>query len=135
MRGTALNTEGGTFEQCFIFRKIFDEKHNAGEILFQEGGAVSINALSFPKHQHKGKGHVMIASHSVMKVEGDEEVRHEGEPDFDCVAQHVQSSLQFKTVYNQMDFSAEQRLAITKAIIELTDLSAGLDLAKRRLRG
>lgn len=62
--------------------------------------SISINALSFPKHQDRGKGHAMISSHSVMKVKGDEEVRYEGEPDFDCMAQHVQSLLQFRTVHN-----------------------------------
>lgn len=45
-------------EQCSTFRKTFDEKHKAKEILFQEGGIVRTNEFPFPKH-HRDKGKVM----------------------------------------------------------------------------
>lgn len=38
--------------------RIFDEKHKAGEILFQDG-AVSINDLLFSKNNDEGKSQVM----------------------------------------------------------------------------
>lgn len=58
-------------DQCFTFIKILDEKHKAGEILFQ-GGAVNINELPFSKHNDRGKGHMMMVSHHELEVEKDE---------------------------------------------------------------
>lgn len=52
-------------------QKDFKEKHKIGEILFQER-VVSINDLPFSKHNEKGKGQVMIASHAEVEVKGDE---------------------------------------------------------------
>lgn len=52
----------------FTFRTIFYKKHKLGEILFQEG-ATSINNLSFPKHDDRGKAHVMMFFHCEIEKE------------------------------------------------------------------
>lgn len=44
----------------------------------------------------------------------------EGELDLDKIAQHVQNLFKFMNFYDQMDFNAEQCLASSKAIVELT---------------
>lgn len=66
-----------TFEHCISFRRLFDEKQKAGRVLFQKGGAVSINELPFPKHQVKSKGHMMMTSSIKRDVEGDVTVQPE----------------------------------------------------------
>lgn len=55
-------------------------------LLFQEGGAIIINKLSFPLHQDRGKDQVMMASNADMEVEGDGAVQPESEPDLDHIA-------------------------------------------------
>lgn len=57
-------------------------------------------------------------------------VTPDGKPDLGMITRQVQNL--FRYFYNQMDFSPEQRLAITKVIIELTDPSGGSSLVKRR---
>lgn len=52
--------KGHTLEQCVTFRRIFNKKHKAGEILSQKG-ALSVNDLPFLKYNRKGKGQVMMA--------------------------------------------------------------------------
>lgn len=52
------------------FKILFDEKHEASEILFQESRAANINELPFSKHQNRSKGQVMMASRSKMGVKG-----------------------------------------------------------------
>lgn len=47
----------------------------------------------------------------------------------------VANVFKFKSYYDQMNFSPEQRLAITKVIIDLTDPSGSLGLAENRSRG
>lgn len=78
---------------------------------------------------------MMMASLSEMEIEGDVIIQPEDEPDKDNMDQQVQSSLKFRNFYDQIDFSAEQRLAITKAIINLTDPSGGCGVFERRPRG
>lgn len=51
-------------------------------------------------------------------MEGEEQQQPKGELDLDCTAQQVQDLFKFKSIYDQMDFNADQRLVITKAIIE-----------------
>lgn len=65
--------------QCATFRKIFDEKHKVGDILFQEGRVANINELPFPEHQGRGKIQEMMASQKEMEVEGYEAKLAEGE--------------------------------------------------------
>lgn len=62
--------KGHTLEQCFTFKRISNEKHNEGEILFEEG-AIIINDLSFPKHNDRRKGQV-VASHREMEINRNE---------------------------------------------------------------
>lgn len=50
-----------------IFKRMFNEKLKASEILLDKGREVNIHGSLFPKHQDRGKGHVM-ASHSEAKV-------------------------------------------------------------------
>lgn len=91
------------------------------EILFQEGGVVSIKELSFLKHNNKGNDHVVMVSHVERDVEEDATIQSEGEPSFDRMAQHGQNLFKFMN-FIQMDFNTEHHLAITKkAIIELID--------------
>lgn len=47
------------------------------------------------------------------------------------MAQQVPNLLKFSKFYDQIEFSTKQCLAITKAIIKLSDLSGGSGLAKR----
>lgn len=62
----------------FTFRKIFVEKHKAGEILLQEG---VVNYYNLPKHNCRGKAHGMIETHCELEVE--EMKSFEAEPDLD----------------------------------------------------
>lgn len=41
--------KGHILEQHVLFRKIIDEKHSLGEVLFQEGKPLSIDELPFPR--------------------------------------------------------------------------------------
>lgn len=45
----------GKLGKCISFLILFDEKQKTGEILFQEGGGVSINELPFLKYNDNGK--------------------------------------------------------------------------------
>lgn len=78
--------KGHTSEWCFTSKGIFDEKHKASEILFQEGIA-SISDLAFPKHMTKAICQAVMAFHSKMKIEKDEQQAHESERDLDLMAQ------------------------------------------------
>lgn len=73
-------------EQCIAFMRIFTEKHEAGEILFQ-GKAGCTNVLAFLKHGDKRKCQVMMASHSEMQIEGHQTL--EGDTNLDRMAQQV----------------------------------------------
>lgn len=90
------------FQQCFIFRKIFDEKHKAGEILFLR--IINIKDFPFPKKNNRGKCHVMVKSHYEMDMEKDEQKASKGEPDLDQMAQQAQNLFKFKTFFDQMYF-------------------------------
>lgn len=68
------------------FRRLFDKKHKASEILFQNDEAVSINDLPFPKHQDKRKGHTVMAMHAKRDAEVDVLMQPECEPDVDKMA-------------------------------------------------
>lgn len=48
------------------------------------------------------------------------------------MAGRVQNLHKFKHFYDLMDFSQEQRLTITKSIIELTVLSESCEVVKKR---
>lgn len=58
----------------------------------------------------------------------------DGEFDIDQVAGRIQHLHKFKHFYNQMDFNSEQRLAITKSLIELTDPAESCDMVEGRPR-
>lgn len=58
----------------------------------------------------------------------------ESKPDINQMAGRVQHLHKFKHFYDQMDFSPEQRLAISKSIIKLTDPAESGDLVKGRSR-
>lgn len=62
-RGTALNNAWRS--------EVFYKKHEASEILLQEGGAIYINDLPFLTYQDIGKGHLMIASPMETDTERD----------------------------------------------------------------
>lgn len=70
----------------------------------------------------------MMASHS--KAEAEEVF--EGEPNPDRMAKHVHNLFKFMNFYNQMDFNAEQRLAITMGIVELIDPSRDSGLVEQK---
>lgn len=61
-------------------------RHKAGEILFQEGGAVSTNELSFIKRQDRAKGQLMMTFRADMEFEGDGAMEPTGEPDLNYMA-------------------------------------------------
>lgn len=58
----------------------------------------------------------------------------EGESDINQVAGRIQHLHKFNHFYDQMDFNAEQTLAITKSIIELTDPTESCNMVERRPR-
>lgn len=58
----------------------------------------------------------------------------EDEPDLEKMAHRVQNLFKFKSFYDYIDFSLEQRLAIIKAIIMLTDPSGSSNIVERRSR-
>lgn len=74
--------KGHTVEQRITFRRIFDEKHKVGEVLFKKG---AVNDLLFRKHDEKGKGQVMMALHTKIEIGGDEAHQPKGEPDLACM--------------------------------------------------
>lgn len=65
-------------------KRIFDKKHKAKGILYYEE-AVSINDITFPKHNDRDKSQVGLAWQ--MEVEGDKPQQPKGEPDGDRIAQ------------------------------------------------
>lgn len=73
----------------------------------------------------------MMVSHSEAGVERTDEEMPEVELELDRMAQQVQNLFKFRNFYNQMHLDPDQGLA-SKVIIELTDLSGGFDLIKRR---
>lgn len=77
---------------------------------------------------------VMMAFYTDIEVEKDEELQFKGEAELDHM-DFNQNLFQFKKFFNQINFSNEQRLAITKVTIELTDSVRGLGIAERRPRG
>lgn len=77
----------------------------------------------------------MIVLYVDMDVEGDEAVKPESEPKLNRMDQRVQNLFKFKQFYDQMDFNSNQRLAITKVIIDLIGSSGGSGLAQRVLYG
>lgn len=85
-----------------------------------------MNDFSFSKQQHNGKGPEMMAFHTQIEVEGDEAMQFEGEPYLDNVAQQMQNLFEFRIFYDHMDFSSDQCLVITEAIIELISSSRRL---------
>lgn len=66
-----------------------------------------------------------------MEIEEAEQKAPKFELDLDMMAQQVQNLFNFRNFYVLMDLTAEQRLAITKAIIEVTDLSGGSNLVQK----
>lgn len=106
----------------------------AEEILFQEG-VITVNDLSFPKHLDKDKSHAMKVSHHEMEIKKDEQQALEGELDLDHMGQQVHYVFKLKNFYDQMNFNIGQRLAIPKAIIELTVSSGGIGIVHIRIRG
>lgn len=91
--------KGRKLEQCITFRRTFDEKRKAREILFQEK-SISINDRPFPTMVNKCKGQVMITSSKEMEIEKDDQQTSESEPDLDRMAQHVQNLFTFMKFYN-----------------------------------
>lgn len=61
----------------------------------------------------------MIVSTSKQRLEEDKPIQHKVEPDLNKMAQRAQNFFKFKYFYDQMDFNLQQRLAMTKSIIEL----------------
>lgn len=96
--------KGHNLEQCVVFRKIFDRKLEAGEILFQNEGSLNVHEQPFPNHcNSKGKAHAMMAS--VMEKDGEMATRPAVEPDLNQINQRVQNCFKLKNLYDQMDFS------------------------------
>lgn len=58
----------------------------------------------------------------------------EDEQDRDRRALKVQKLFKFKSFYDQMDFNSKQRLAITKAIMELTNFTEDVNLIEKRTK-
>lgn len=57
-------------EQCMGFKKIFDQKIKAGEILLQAGRALNIREHPFPNH-HNGKGKGLLLKVSTLGKDED----------------------------------------------------------------
>lgn len=103
---------------CAVFRKIFDRKLKAREILFQDQEALSImSVLSWTTIIAKVKGKYWW---SLFKEKRGNDYKAGREPDLDQMAQGVQNLFKFKNFYDQMDFSSKQRLAITENVEKRT---------------
>lgn len=63
----------------------------------------------------------MMASYVEEDAERDVPMQLEGDPNVDKMAQQVQNLFKFSDFYDQMNFNPEQRSAMTKAIIKLSD--------------
>lgn len=61
-------------------------------------------------------------------------MQREGDPDLNKMAQRVQNLIKLKKFYDQIDFRPEQRVAITKATIELTHPLGSSGLVENRSR-
>lgn len=68
---------------------IFGDKHRVGKILIQDGNA-SVNNLSFPKHDDRGKGLVKILS---LWRKSNENMQ-EAEPYLDRMARQIRNLIQ-----------------------------------------
>lgn len=83
----------------------------------------------FPNHNNKGKGQEMMVC-----AFANDPVGTEAKPNLDKMVERVQHLFKFKHFFDQMGFSSEQRLAITKSIIELTYSSESSEMVQRRSR-
>lgn len=61
--------KGHLLEQCVLFRRLFDENLEAGEILIPEGETTNAHGAPFPMHLDQGKGYLMMACHSTAYAE------------------------------------------------------------------
>lgn len=71
---------------------------------------------------------------SGKEVENDVPMQLEAEFDLDQMDQRVQALFKLKNFDDKMDLRQEQRLAITKAIIKVTDPSGSSGVTENRLR-
>lgn len=65
-------------------------------------------------------------------AEDDVPMQPDGKIDLDKMAQRVQGLFKLTKFYDHINFTPEQRFAITKSTIELTDLSGSSSLAENR---
>lgn len=72
-----------------------------------------------------------MLSYYEMEDEGDEKKTLEVEPDLRQMAQQVQNLFKVKKNYYKMNFTGDQLMAITKAIIELNDSQEGSEFHKK----
>lgn len=136
MTGTIATITGrDTLEQCVTCKRIFDRKLQVEKIILQKEGALNVHDMPFPNHNNeRAKVHMLIMSTSESEAWNDVSMEPGGEPDLDRMAQWVQSMSKVNNFYDKMDFSLKQRLAITNAIIKLTDPLGSSGLAKNRSR-
>lgn len=76
---------------------------------------------------------MMMGWHGEIEIRGEQQ-----QPDVELDLDHMAEQeifLSLKAFYDQMDFSADRRLAITKAIIELIDSSGGSHLVENMRHG
>lgn len=76
----------------------------------------------------------MMVFASEKDTEEDIPMQLEGESNLDKMAHRLQNVFKFRHVYDQIDFSPEQRLAITKAILKLANPSESCGLDEKRLK-
>lgn len=79
--------------RCTAFRRIFYAKHTAGEILFQDEGALDLYERPFSNHKNNNRGvwHVITVSSGKRDSEGDVPMQLEGELDLHKLTQRVQN--------------------------------------------
>lgn len=84
---------GHNLEQCVVFHKIFDQKLEAGQILFQNEESQNVHDRPFPDHrERKGKTQVMMVS----CIDKEMVSQPEDEPDLDQRASKVQDLFKFE---------------------------------------
>lgn len=109
---------GHPLHQFVVFRRLFDEKLKAGEILLPEGGTANIHQAPFRRHQDQGKDHVMMAYHLAACAKS---VTPKGEPKTDGYKNLVNLVI-FMTRWTSV---SNKFLAIMKTVIDLIDPSGG----------
>lgn len=122
--------KGDALERYVMFERISEKNLQDREIILQNTGARNVHERPFLNYgNNQGKEQAIRVSALERSIEATT-MQTEGDSDLK-MAQQVKNLFKFK---HQMDFNPKQKLAITKSIIEFTDLLESYDLFGNRSR-